>query len=166
MSRGWDLGPTFDGPLPQVQLDAWFQGQFHKGRLINEIESNTTERLGKFALAKNDHCDETDGHLRQLSLVIQLCLSPSKMLFVNVMLFVSETVCTKEAKIFHRANCITYKDGEDTYCPRLVVRTLLDYVYCIEGPNGWHLNQTKNIVETKQWWCYCPRVCQLDSFYF
>ena len=37
--RGWDIGPTFDGPLSQAQLDALFHGHSAKGNLYAYIQT-------------------------------------------------------------------------------------------------------------------------------
>ena len=37
--RGWDIGPTFDGPLPQAQLDTRSHGHSTKGNLYIYIHA-------------------------------------------------------------------------------------------------------------------------------
>ena len=38
VSGDYDIGPTFDGPLSQAQLDARFHGHFMKGSLYTYID--------------------------------------------------------------------------------------------------------------------------------
>ena len=55
---GWDIGPTFDGPLPQAQLDAPYLGHSTKGNLYTSyigcrISADSELAIGQCGLLRS-----------------------------------------------------------------------------------------------------------------